>query len=181
MTPLHRVGNSLLSLTASVLYGRVCRDVCTGLWGFRSDVLRAMPLQARGFELEAELFAVSARTGLRVGHVPVDYLPRQGDSHAKLSSGRDGLRIGWWLLRSRFAPLPTPPATAPAEPAFAAPLHPLPPFLPSAFPSLPPLAPLPASPSMTTPPAPMPAPPTDPLAPAAFARPAAPVAQDGSP
>lgn len=102
MSTVHRAGNALLSLGASTLYGRRVRDLCTGLWGFRTDALRRLPLRADGFELEAELFALSARLQLRIRHTPVDYLPRVGAS--KLAT-RDGLRIGWCLLRNRFSSL----------------------------------------------------------------------------
>ncbi len=113
MSAVHRFGNTMLSLEASLLYGRECPDVCTGLWGFRGEALRAMPLQATGFELEAELFAVASRMGLRVGHVPVRYLPREGET--KLSGARDGLRIGWCLVHRRFASLQAGPRPAPLE------------------------------------------------------------------
>jgi dolichol-phosphate mannosyltransferase len=102
MSRIHEAGNSLLSVGASMLYARACPDLCTGLWGFRAEALRALPLQSRGFELEAELFAMSSRLGLRIQQVRTDYLPRRG--HAKLSGGPDGLRIGWYLVRSRFRP-----------------------------------------------------------------------------
>lgn len=102
MTRVHRVGNALLSLGASTLYGKRVADLCTGLWGFRVDALRRLPLRANGFELEAELFALSARLGLRIRHTPVDYLPRTGTS--KLAAG-DALGIGWCLVRNRFARL----------------------------------------------------------------------------
>lgn len=103
MTRVHRVGNALLSLGASTLYGQRVPDVCTGLWGFRVDALRRLPLRADGFELEAELFALSARLGLRIRHTPVDYLPRIGTS--KLAT-RDAMGIGWCLVRNRFLRLP---------------------------------------------------------------------------
>lgn len=100
MTRLHRAGNALLSLGASILFGQRVRDVCTGLWGFRRDALRMLPLRRCGFELEAQLFALSARLRLRIRHALVDYLPRAGLSKLTLL---DGLRIGWCLLWSRFA------------------------------------------------------------------------------
>ncbi|MHB8605423.1 MAG: glycosyltransferase family 2 protein [Thermoplasmatota archaeon] len=103
MSHVHRFGNRVLSLGASMLYARRCPDVCTGLWGFRQDALRALPLKSRGFELEAEMFALASRLGMRVAHVPVDYLPRSGV--AKLSAGRDGMRILSMLLKVRFASL----------------------------------------------------------------------------
>jgi dolichol-phosphate mannosyltransferase len=102
MGPVHRAGNAILSWGASMLYGRRVRDLCTGLWGFRTDSLRLLPLRSEGFELEAELFALSARLRLRIRHTPVDYLPRTGAS--KLGGG-DGFRIGWSLLRNRFSSL----------------------------------------------------------------------------
>ncbi|HUR63718.1 MAG TPA: glycosyltransferase family 2 protein [Candidatus Thermoplasmatota archaeon] len=105
MTGVHRFGNTMLSLGATVLYGRRCPDLCTGLWGFRTEALRALPMQSQGFELEAELFSLAARLRFRVSHTPVDYLPRHGLS--KLTA-LDGLRIGWCLVRSRFQELPPP-------------------------------------------------------------------------
>lgn len=113
MKPSHRVGNALLSLEASVLYAKHCPDVCTGLWGFRGELLRGLPLRSTGFELEAELFALAARMELDIERVPVDYLPRAGET--KLEGRRDGWRIAWWLLRSRFAALPE--ASASRRPA----------------------------------------------------------------
>lgn len=103
MTGVHRFGNAMLSLSARVLYGRRCPDLCTGLWGFRTEALRALPMQSTGFELEAELFSLAARLRFRIAHTPVDYLPRRGTT--KLTA-RDGLRIGWCLVRSRFQDLP---------------------------------------------------------------------------
>jgi dolichol-phosphate mannosyltransferase len=122
MTGAHRAGNALLSLGASALYGRRCPDLCTGLWGFRAHTLHALPLRSRGFELEAELFALSARLGFRITHAPTDYLPRKG--HSKLST-RDGVRIGWCLLRSRFTPL-APWRGRPSPPGPSASVHPPP-------------------------------------------------------
>lgn len=99
MNAVHKLGNVLLSCGASILYGRACRDLCTGMWAFRTDALRALPLRCRGFELEAEMFALASRLDLTIGQVPVDYLPRKGAT--KLDTG-DGIRIGWCLLSCRF-------------------------------------------------------------------------------
>ncbi len=102
MTGLHRIGGSMLSAMARILYMKRCPDLCTGLWGFRADALAELPLRSHRFELEAEMFSLSVRQGLRIAHVPVDYLPRQGSP--KLSA-LDALRIGWCLMRSRVMPL----------------------------------------------------------------------------
>lgn len=99
MSPTHRFGNRALTLLASLLYQRRCRDLCTGMWGFQAEALDALPLKGTGFELEAEMFAHASRLGMRIEQVPTDYLPRMGRS--KLGAS-DGLRIAWWLLRSRW-------------------------------------------------------------------------------
>lgn len=104
MKTTHRLGNALLSAQASLLYGRLCPDLCTGMWAFRRRVLEALPLESRGFELEAELFALASRLDLTVERVKVDYLPREGETNMR--GRRHGWRISWWLLRSRVAPLP---------------------------------------------------------------------------
>ncbi len=116
MSGLHRLGNLALSLEASVLYGHRCPDLCTGFWAFRADALKALPLRSTGFEIEAEMFAMASRLHLRVAHIRIDYRPRAGET--KLSAARDGPRIGWCLVRSRFArinPSHTVPAIAPTE------------------------------------------------------------------
>jgi glycosyltransferase involved in cell wall biosynthesis len=118
MTGVHRIGNAMLSLGAATLYGRRCPDLCTGLWGFKTDALRALPMQSMGFELEAELFSLAARMKYRIHHTNVDYLPRAGTS--KLTAF-DGFRIGWTLVRSRFQDLPPASLGAPARPAAGTP------------------------------------------------------------
>lgn len=116
MSASHRVGNLLLSMAAATLYGRRCPDLCTGLWGFRAEALRSLPLRSRRFGLEAEIFALAARMRLRVSHVTVDYLPRIGTS--SLRAVRDGWRILRRLVVSRVARVPRPaPFAAPAEAA----------------------------------------------------------------
>lgn len=101
MTKMHKFGNRVLSLLASVLYGRRVRDVCSGLWAFRLDKIREFNLTSAGFTLEADLFVNSVRTGCRLKELPIKYGKRiQGDK-AKLVLG-DGFRIGWFLIKKRW-------------------------------------------------------------------------------
>lgn len=96
MSRVNRVGNLALSGLASVLYQRRVTDVCTGMWGFRRRAVARLPLRSRAFELEAELFALSAKSGLRLVEVPIPYRRRVGET--KLGKVRDGLSIGMMLL-----------------------------------------------------------------------------------
>lgn len=101
MKPLNRVGNRALSGIASLLYGRRCTDVCTGMWAFRRETFRALGLTSTHFEIEAEMFARASKATLRVVEIPIAYAPRAGVT--KLGSVADGIRIGAELLRCRLA------------------------------------------------------------------------------
>ncbi len=44
MTPLNAIGNRVLSALARLLFGVSVTDVCTGMWGFKADSLRRLPV-----------------------------------------------------------------------------------------------------------------------------------------
>ena len=111
---LNLAGNRLLSALASLLFRVPVTDVCTGMWGFREDALRRFGLVAKGFDLEADLFASACQRRARVREVPISYGCRVGE--AKLVPLRTGVVIAWRLLarrfrRSRTDPRPTLPAS----------------------------------------------------------------------
>jgi len=106
MSRLNLVGNYLLSLIATVFYGKRISDVCSGFWGFRGEVVKNLNLRASAFDLEAEIFSQLTRRGYSIAEVPVDY--RRRYSPPKLRSLRDGTRIGWALITRRFRRLDRP-------------------------------------------------------------------------
>jgi len=106
MSRLNLVGNYLLSLIATVFYGKRISDVCSGFWGFRGEVVKNLNLQATTFDLEAELFSQLARKGYSIAELPIDY--RRRSSPPKLRSLRDGTKIGWALITKRFRRLAKP-------------------------------------------------------------------------
>src|SRR2546421_10997011 len=55
MSGLNYAGNVLLSWFASVLFATPISDVCSGMWAFVSDRLKALNLPANGFDLEADI------------------------------------------------------------------------------------------------------------------------------
>ena len=100
MSRLNVIGNHLLTLMANILYGTRISDLCTGYWGLRGEVIPNLNLSADGFDFEAELFSQVAKKGYRIGEVPICYRRRQ--TSPKLSSLRDGFKIGWALITRRF-------------------------------------------------------------------------------
>ena len=97
MSKLNVLGNTLLTLLARALFSINVTDVCTGLWGYRGDVIRRLELEAQGFDIEADMYSECARKGLSIAEIPIRYRARA--DQAKLSSLRDGLRIGAFLCR----------------------------------------------------------------------------------
>jgi len=100
MSRLNLTGNYLLSLLATVLYQRKISDVCTGFWGFRTEVVKSLRLRATAFDLEAELFSQLARKGYSIAELPIYY--RRRATRPKLRPLRDGIKIGWALITRRF-------------------------------------------------------------------------------
>lgn len=109
MSPLNAIGNRLLSILARILFGVSVSDVCTGMWGFKVDALRQMPLVAGGFDLEADLFGAACLNQARIAELPIDYGARIGPP--KLIPLKEGLRIARRLVLRRLNG-PTPPSSS---------------------------------------------------------------------
>ena len=99
MSVANRLGNKALTLFASILYRRRVSDVCSGMWGFRTDVLKSLTITAEGFDVEANLFAECARRNLPIVEVPIPYSRRMGIAKLRV---RTGFRIAWALLTRRI-------------------------------------------------------------------------------
>lgn len=99
MTQINRVGNTMLTWLANRLYGTRIHDLCTGMWGFRADVLKDLVINSNGFTLEAELLCEILDHGYRIVEEPIIYRKRGG--RAKLNI-LDGFRIAGYLLKRKF-------------------------------------------------------------------------------
>jgi dolichol-phosphate mannosyltransferase len=99
MSLINNVGNRIICLWASILYLHCSSDICTGMWGFRRKAYRGMEITARGFELEANLFAQAVKKGYSMTELPIDYARRGGASKIQIG---DGIAICGFLLKERF-------------------------------------------------------------------------------
>jgi hypothetical protein len=94
---LHRyVGNPLLTGVLNLFFRTGVSDAHCGMRGFRRDLLPALDLRTTGMEFASELVIRSAKLGLDVREVEIEYHPRKGSS--KLSSFSDGWRHLRFLL-----------------------------------------------------------------------------------
>jgi len=98
----HMVGNKLLTFITNILYDSIITDMETCYKLISGDVIRSLPLRARGFELEPEVTAKILRRGYRIYEVPISYAGREYYEGKKIT-WVDGLRAIWALLRYRIA------------------------------------------------------------------------------
>ncbi|MDD5110381.1 MAG: glycosyltransferase family 2 protein [Patescibacteria group bacterium] len=96
------LGNYVISLWCSVLFGRRVHDVETGFKAFRRDALARLPLRADRFDFEVECTVRALQAHLRLVEVPISYHPRKFTQGKKIT-WRDGVQALWLLLKFRFA------------------------------------------------------------------------------
>jgi len=70
------------------------------MWGFKADALRRIPLEASGFDLEADLFGSACLSQARITELPIDYDARIGPP--KMLPLRSGLQIALRLFVRRL-------------------------------------------------------------------------------
>jgi glycosyltransferase involved in cell wall biosynthesis len=93
----HRyIGNPVLSGFLNLLFRTGVDDAHCGMRAFRRDSLARLDLRTTGMEFASEMVIRSAKAGLRVTQLEIDYYPRGGAS--KLSSFKDGWRHVRFLL-----------------------------------------------------------------------------------
>jgi len=93
------IGNKLLTLTAKILYSKDPKDVCTGYWAFSKEFLKRAKIDAKNFDLEANLFTEAVKKNFKIKIVPITYRSRIGKN--KLMK-RDGIIILYRLIKEFF-------------------------------------------------------------------------------
>ena len=97
----HMLGNRFLTLVTNILYDTILSDMETGYKCFRAEVIRGIPLRARGFEFEPEVTAKVLKRGHRIYEVAISYTGREFEEGKKIT-WRDGLKALWTLIKYRF-------------------------------------------------------------------------------
>ena len=98
----HMVGNKILTLVTNILYNTIMTDMETCYKVFRADVVRDIPLRARGFEFEPEITSKVLKRGYRIYEVPISYNGREFEEGKKLNPWREGPKALYYLIKYRF-------------------------------------------------------------------------------
>ncbi len=95
------VANKSLTLFTNVLYNAILSDMETCYKVFRAEVVKGIPIHARGFEFEPEITAKILKRGIRIYEVPISYNGREW-SEGKKIKWTDAPIALWTLLKYRF-------------------------------------------------------------------------------
>lgn len=95
-----RIGNRMLNLAGSLLFGRTMKDNQSGMWAMRRQIADVLNLRRTDMAFSEELKYKTIRAGFRFTEVSVAYRPREGTS--KLLPLSAGLKNLLFLVRLRW-------------------------------------------------------------------------------
>ena len=98
----HMIGNKFLTLVTNILYNTIITDMETCYKVFRADIVKDIPLHAKGFEFEPEITSKVLKRGHRIYEVPISYNGREFDEGKKLNPWKEGPKALYYLIKYRF-------------------------------------------------------------------------------
>jgi glycosyltransferase involved in cell wall biosynthesis len=98
----HYAANRFFTLLTNILYDINLTDMGTCYKAFRTEILKAIPLESERFGIEAELTAKACKRRLRLYEVPISYSGRTYAEGKKIT-WKDAFSYLWCLLRYRVA------------------------------------------------------------------------------
>lgn len=99
--PHYILGVKVMTLLFNFLFASKITDIYTCYKLFPSDLIKSIPLESRGFELEVEITAKILKRGIAIKEVPIHYSPRTFKEGKKIRP-LDGLIGLWTILKHRF-------------------------------------------------------------------------------
>lgn len=95
----HAIGNRMLTGAVRRIFGSEISDMLSGYKLLSRAFIKSFPVSSSGFEIETELTVHALELGVAVDEIAAPYRARPEGSVSKLSTIRDGWRIGTTILR----------------------------------------------------------------------------------
>lgn len=95
----HKWGNKAFNLILEKLFNSPFTDIFSGYRVFSKRFVKTFPVVSDGFEIEAELSIHALTLSIPFSEIDSEYYERPENSHSKLSTFKDGLKILWMILR----------------------------------------------------------------------------------
>lgn len=90
------LGVKFLTFLVNLFFGSELTDIYTGYKLFPTPLVKSLPLQSNGFEVEAEITVKLLKRGVKIKEVPISYNPRKFRQGKKIR-WEDGV-IGLWTI-----------------------------------------------------------------------------------
>lgn len=94
----HRAGNRALTRAVHWLFGNGSMDMLSGYRVFSRSYVKSFPAASHGFETETEMTVHALDSRLPFDEMPTKYRARREESHSKLRTIPDGIRILKFVL-----------------------------------------------------------------------------------
>jgi len=91
--PFHILGNNLVIGIVNWMFDSDLRDIMSGYRGFNRNIVKNIPLVAKGFEVETQIVIQSLYYNYTIQEVEIDYRERPKGSFSKLNTFSDGVRV----------------------------------------------------------------------------------------
>lgn len=102
----HRFGNKALTKLVQMFFGVGTDDMLSGYRVMSRRFVKSFPALSLGFEIETELTVHALELRMPIADHPTKYKERPPGSVSKLSTIKDGLRIGFTIIRMLKAERP---------------------------------------------------------------------------
>lgn len=99
---VHYMGNKVLSLLTSLLYGQWITDMETGYKIFPKSVFNDLHIRSNKFDFEAEITAKLLNRKYKIVEIPISTIPRSHKDGKKLRTIHDGMAALLALIKYRF-------------------------------------------------------------------------------
>ena len=98
---IYFLGAKFLTWLANILFSAHLTDINSGCKLFKTEVLKSLNLQSKGFNIDEEITAKILRRGYSLIEIPIHYFPRTVDEGKKVRL-MDGLIGALTLIKYRF-------------------------------------------------------------------------------
>ena len=95
------LGGKFLTWLANLLFGSNLADINTPCKLFRTEILKNLNLQSKGFDIDFEITAKILKQNYSLIEIPIPYFPRTFKEGKKIRM-KDGLKGALALIRYRF-------------------------------------------------------------------------------
>lgn len=95
------LANRFLTFLTNLLFGAKITDMETCYKAMKTEVLRALKIEANRFDMEPEITGKLLKKGYKIREVPIRYIGRE-KSEGKKIGWKDGIQAIWTLLKVRL-------------------------------------------------------------------------------